>query len=69
VIATHDVEFVACVADRVVVMAEGELVADGPTAAIMVASPAYAPQVSKILAPLEYLTVDQFTTALALTAS
>jgi energy-coupling factor transporter ATP-binding protein EcfA2 len=69
VIATHDVEFVACVAGRVVVMAEGEVVADGPTAEIMVASPAYAPQVSKILAPLEYLTVDQFTTALSMTGS
>ena len=32
VVATHDVEFVARVADRVVVLAEGEIVADGPTA-------------------------------------
>ncbi|MEU8635058.1 hypothetical protein AB0C38_23010 [Amycolatopsis sp. NPDC048633] len=29
VVATHDVEFVATVADRVVVVAEGEIVADG----------------------------------------
>ena len=29
-VATHDVEFVAEIADRVVVMAEGEVVADGP---------------------------------------
>jgi energy-coupling factor transport system ATP-binding protein len=65
VIATHDVEFVASVADRVLVMAEGEIVADGPASAVMVASPAYAPQVAKILAPLEYLTVDQFNRALA----
>jgi energy-coupling factor transport system ATP-binding protein len=69
VVATHDVEFVASVADRVVVMAEGEVVADGPASEIMVASPSYAPQVSKILAPLEYLTVDQFTAALAATGS
>jgi energy-coupling factor transport system ATP-binding protein len=59
VAATHDVEFVAAAADRVVVMAAGELVADGPTADVVVASPAFAPQVAKILAPLEYLTIDQ----------
>jgi energy-coupling factor transport system ATP-binding protein len=59
VIATHDVEFVAAGADRVVVLAAGDVVADGPTAEVVVSSPAFAPQVSKILAPLEYLTVDQ----------
>jgi energy-coupling factor transport system ATP-binding protein len=64
VIATHDVEFVAAAADRVVVMAAGDIVADGPTPEILAASPAYAPQVAKILAPLEYLTVDQVVLAL-----
>ena len=33
-------------------MAEGDIVADGPTAEVMVASPAFAPQIAKILAPL-----------------
>ncbi len=64
VISTHDVEFVAAAADRVVVMAEGEIVADGPTAEVIVASPAFAPQTAKILAPLAYLTVDQVRAAL-----
>jgi energy-coupling factor transport system ATP-binding protein len=59
VIATHDVEFVARAADRVVVMAEGDIVADGPTAEVIVASPVFAPQTTKILAPLPFLTVDQ----------
>ncbi len=59
VVSTHDVEFVAGAADRVVVMAEGEVVADGPTADVIVASPAFAPQVAKVLAPLPYLTVPQ----------
>ncbi|GAA3558342.1 ABC transporter ATP-binding protein [Amycolatopsis ultiminotia] len=58
-LATHDVEFVASVADRVVVLAEGEVVADGPTADVVVASPAFAPQVAKILAPEPWLTVDE----------
>ena len=65
VISTHDVEFVAAAADRVVVMADGDIVADGPTAEVVVASPAFAPQVAKILAPLEYLTVDQVRSAMA----
>lgn len=64
-VATHDVEFAAAVSDRVVVLAAGEIVADGPTAEVVTASPAYAPQVSKILAPLPYLTVDQVVRGLA----
>ena len=64
-IATHDVEFVAGAADRVVVMAEGEIVADGPTSEVIVASPAFAPQVAKILAPLPYLTVAEVESELA----
>jgi energy-coupling factor transport system ATP-binding protein len=58
-VATHDVEFVAATAHRVIVMAEGEIVADGPTADVIVASPAFAPQVAKILAPRPWLTVEQ----------
>ncbi|MET8825616.1 ATP-binding cassette domain-containing protein [Streptomyces sp. NPDC004610] len=64
VISTHDVEFAARAADRVVVMAEGDVVADGPTAEVIVASPVFAPQTAKILAPLPYLTVNQVTAAL-----
>ncbi|MFF4926293.1 ABC transporter ATP-binding protein [Kitasatospora sp. NPDC001261] len=63
VVSTHDVEFVASAADRVVVMAEGEIVADGPTAEVIVASPTFAPQTAKILAPLGYLTVRQVAAA------
>ncbi|MFJ7071186.1 ABC transporter ATP-binding protein [Streptomyces sp. NPDC098781] len=59
VISTHDVEFAARAAGRVVVMAEGDVVADGPTTEVIVASPVFAPQTTKILAPLPYLTVDQ----------
>ena len=65
VVATHDVEFVARTADRVVVLAEGEVVADGPTADVVVASPAFAPQVAKVLHPDRWLTVDQVALALA----
>ncbi len=64
VIATHDVEFVASTCDRVVVMGDGEVVSDGPTPEIVVASPAFAPQVAKIVTPLPYLTVAQVAEAL-----
>jgi len=62
-LATHDVELAAEVATRVVVLAEGEVVADGAAAAVLAASPAFAPQVSKILHPLHFLTVDQVVAA------
>ena len=49
VVATHDVELAAETATRVVVLAEGEVVADGPTAEVVVGSPLFAPQVAKVL--------------------
>ena len=63
-LSTHDVEFVADAADRVVVMAAGEVVADGPTAEVVVSSPAFAPQVAKVTAPGRWLTVDDVRQAL-----
>ncbi|MFJ8078527.1 ABC transporter ATP-binding protein [Streptomyces sp. NPDC096176] len=59
VLATHDVELAAELAHRVVILAEGEVVADGPTAEVVVSSPAFAPQVAKVLAPQQWLTVSQ----------
>ncbi|MFF4433079.1 ABC transporter ATP-binding protein [Streptomyces sp. NPDC001513] len=64
VLATHDVELAAELAHRVVILAGGEVVADGPTAEVVVSSPAFAPQVAKILAPGHWLTVSQVAAAL-----
>ncbi len=64
VLATHDVELAAAIATRTVVLADGEVVVDGPTAEVVVGSPAFAPQVAKVLAPLPWLTVEQVTDAL-----
>jgi energy-coupling factor transport system ATP-binding protein len=66
-LATHDVELVAEVATRVVVVADGEVVADGPTDEVLVASPAFAPQVAKVLAPQTWLTPTEVAVALAST--
>ncbi|MEO8329633.1 MAG: ATP-binding cassette domain-containing protein [Candidatus Nanopelagicales bacterium] len=57
-LATHDVELVAEVASRTVVLADGEIVADGATRDVVVGSPQFAPQIAKILAPLPWLTVS-----------
>ena len=65
-VSTHDVEFVASTCDRVVVMAEGEVVADGPTADVVLASPTFAPQVAKVLSPRPWLTVADVADALDL---
>ncbi|GAA3867987.1 ABC transporter ATP-binding protein [Saccharothrix violaceirubra] len=64
VVATHDVEFVATVADRVVVLAEGEIVSDGPTGEVLGSSPAFAPQVAKVLGD-GWLTVADVAEALS----
>ena len=40
------------VTDRTVVLADGEVVSDGPSREVVVSSPAFAPQVAKVLAPL-----------------
>ncbi len=62
-VATHDVEFAAQVADEVVVLAAGEVVSAGPVDRVLAESPAFAPQMSKILGP-GWLTVGQVREAL-----
>jgi energy-coupling factor transport system ATP-binding protein len=57
-IATHDVEIVAEIADRTIFLADGEKVADGTTLDVLLASPAFAPQVAKVMSPRRWLTVS-----------
>jgi energy-coupling factor transport system ATP-binding protein len=64
-VATHDVELAAEVATRVVVLAEGEVVADGPAAQVLSDSPAFAPQVAKVMHPLHLLRVAEVLQAAA----
>jgi len=63
-IATHDVELVAELADRVIFLADGEIVADGPTLDILLSSPAFAPQVAKVMSPRRWLTVSDVIAAM-----
>ena len=64
VVATHDVELVAQLADHALVLAEGELIAHGPAREVICHTPAFAPQVAKVLRPLEFLTVAEVEAAL-----
>ncbi|MEI2787057.1 MAG: ATP-binding cassette domain-containing protein [Candidatus Nanopelagicales bacterium] len=58
-VATHDVEFVALVGDRVIVLADGEVVTDADVRTALTSSPAFAPQIQKVLSPLPVLTVEE----------
>jgi energy-coupling factor transport system ATP-binding protein len=65
VMATHDVELVADLATRVIMLGDSEIVADGATGIVITGSPMFAPQVAKILAPQQWLTVHQVEKALS----
>ena len=63
-LATHDVELVAELASRVIFIADGEIVADGTTLDVLLSSPAFAPQVSKVMSPQPWLKVSDVIAAL-----
>ena len=62
--ATHDVELVATVATRVVILAGGEIVADGDPATVLGDSRVFAPQMTRVFGP-GWLTPEQVAEALA----
>ncbi|TWP37025.1 ABC transporter ATP-binding protein [Leekyejoonella antrihumi] len=55
--ATHDVEIAAEVADDVLLLADGDVIGAGPAREILCDSPSFAPQVAKVMHPRSYLTV------------
>lgn len=58
VVITHDVEFAAQLADRVVMMAEGQIVADGSPATVLGNSPLFAPQAARLFPNQGWLTAE-----------
>jgi energy-coupling factor transport system ATP-binding protein len=64
VLATHDVELSAEIATHVAVLADGEVVANGPAHEVVLGSPLFAPQIAKVLAPGPWLTVADVAAAL-----
>lgn len=56
--ATHDVELVAELATRVVMLAGGEVIADGAPREVMAGSPVFAPQTARVFGP-DWLTPEE----------
>jgi energy-coupling factor transport system ATP-binding protein len=56
VIATHDVELAAMLADRVVLLGHGQVIADGPPREVLSGSMAFSTQINRLFGP-GYLTL------------
>ncbi|MEJ2210320.1 MAG: ATP-binding cassette domain-containing protein, partial [Anaerolineae bacterium] len=56
--ATHDVELVATCADRVLLLAEGQVIVDGPVRQVMSDSAVFCSQINKLYRHPALLTVD-----------
>jgi len=57
IMVTHDVELVATCADRVVLMAEGQVVVDGPVRHVLSESTIFSSQITKLFGTPSLLTV------------
>jgi len=62
-LATHDVELAAEVSTRVVMIAAGEVIADGKPGDVLGDSPVFAPQMARVFGP-GWLTPEQVAAAL-----
>jgi energy-coupling factor transport system ATP-binding protein len=58
-LVTHDVELAALAANRVVLLSQGEVIANGPPAEVLGNSPLFAPQVARLFPGLGWLTVEE----------
>ncbi len=65
VLATHDVELAASVATRVVMLAAGEVIADGDPAVVLGDSHVFAPQMTRVFGA-GWLTPEVFSTVIRL---
>jgi energy-coupling factor transport system ATP-binding protein len=63
-LVTHDVELAAALADRVLLMSQGEIIAQGPPAEVMGASPLFAPQMARLFPGRGWLTVEDVLSAI-----
>lgn len=58
-VATHDIEFAASLATRVVLMGEGEILADGPVAEVLSGGWYFATEVARALGAVGAVTADE----------
>jgi energy-coupling factor transport system ATP-binding protein len=57
-LVTHDVELVAQVAQRVIVLKAGRVIGEGETAVVLPQHPTFAPQISRLFPKRPWLTVE-----------
>jgi energy-coupling factor transport system ATP-binding protein len=57
-LVTHDVEFAAMIAHRVLILSQGELIADGKASEILASTPLFAPQIARLFPGRGWLTVE-----------
>lgn len=65
---THDVELAALIADRAVLLSQGEVIAAGPTRDVLTASSHFAPQIARLFPGRGWLTVADALAGLGHTA-
>lgn len=58
ILATHDVELVAAIADRVIILGDGEVIVDGDVREVMTRSLIFSSQMNKLFRSDRYLTVE-----------
>ncbi len=63
-VVTHDVELAAVIADRVILMSQGEIIAEGPPTEVLATSPFFAPQIARLFPETGWLTAEDVTGAL-----
>jgi energy-coupling factor transport system ATP-binding protein len=64
VLSTHDVELASQAADRVVILSQGQVIAEGDPATVLGASPLFAPQVARLFPETGWLTAEDALAAL-----
>jgi energy-coupling factor transport system ATP-binding protein len=64
-LVTHDVEFVAECASRVVMLSGGRVTAEGDPSDVLAASPVFTPQMAQVFPGSGWLTVEEVVGALA----
>ena len=69
IMATHDVELAAACADRVALMAEGQIIVDGPARQVMSDSQVFSSQINKLFRDPRYLVVADVVRALGETTN
>jgi energy-coupling factor transport system ATP-binding protein len=58
ILATHDVELAAHLADRVILLGDGDIIADGPAREVMTGSLVFSSQISKLFRNPALITVE-----------